>query len=286
MLTAVRISLATAMLMSPGLLGELSDAMAASPTDSAARDGQSDRIRDLEDAIDAAQDAAQERRAADLPTPSAPREFNFRVTAPLYFNSNPKEVQSSGPSALEGDPELELGWGSSLTSVPLKISVKFKADTDRLVRVPEAGEDEFSGSFKISYYNAQNDCRHGSPFVSYKGSAEYEATFSLPGSRPRTTSCSGLDKVFNFSMAAFIRYPPCQHEAGRTCRLEPRCQFLYVQRLPARACGSQFHCALRRCLCSLYAGQRLDRLAVHEGTRERWFDTVTSSTTTTSRRDF
>jgi hypothetical protein len=46
-------------------LASVRHAMAASLADTAGQDDRSDRIRDQEDAIDAAQDAAQERRAAD-----------------------------------------------------------------------------------------------------------------------------------------------------------------------------------------------------------------------------
>jgi hypothetical protein len=196
MLMTVRITLATAILLTPGLLGAVPGAVAAGPADRAARDGQSDRIQALEDAIEAVQDAAQERRAVDQAAPSVPREFNFRVDAPLYFNSNPKEVQSGGHTALEGDPELELGWGRSLTSVPLKVSVKLRADTERFANLPEAGEDEFSGTFKASYYNPQND-QVWAPFISCKGSAEYEATFS-PWTETKNDFALGLDKPFNF----------------------------------------------------------------------------------------
>jgi hypothetical protein len=132
----------------------------------------------------------------DQAAPSVPREFNFRVDAPLYFNSNPKEVQSGGHTALEGDPELELGWGRSLTSVPLKVSVKLRADTDRFANLPEAGEDQFSGTFKASYYNPPND-QAWAPFISCKGSAGYEATFS-PWAETKNDFALGLDKPFNF----------------------------------------------------------------------------------------
>ena len=102
------------MLLTPGLVFVASHAMAAGLADMAEQDGRSDRIRDQEDAIEAAQDLTQQLRA--LAAPFAPPEFNFRVVLPLYYNSNAKGMQSGGPAALEGDPAVELGWGRSLTS--------------------------------------------------------------------------------------------------------------------------------------------------------------------------
>ena len=79
------------------------------------------------------------------------------VSVPLYDNSNAKEVRSGGAAAVEGDPGVELGWARGLTSVPLKFSVRLRADTDRYANVPQADQDEASLSLKASYYYANND---------------------------------------------------------------------------------------------------------------------------------
>src|ERR1700679_615526 len=154
---AVRIALGTAVLVTLGLPPTLRHAMAVRPADTAGQDDRSDRTQDQEDAIDAAQDAAQAQQAAGQPVPAAPKAFNFRVAAPLYYNSNAAEVLSGGPAALEGDPEIELGWNRSLSSVPLKFSVNLRADTARLQNVPQANEDEISESIKAAYYDANDD---------------------------------------------------------------------------------------------------------------------------------
>ena len=82
-------------------------AMAAGPADAAELDDRSDRIEDQEDAAAAAADAAQARQAAGQVAPPAPGEFNFRVNAPLQYNSNAGQAPSGGPAAFEVDPEIE-----------------------------------------------------------------------------------------------------------------------------------------------------------------------------------
>ena len=217
MAAAARIALGTAVLLTLGLPLAARHAMAASPADTAGRDDRSDRIEDQEDAIDAAQDAAQAQQAAGQPAPRAPKAFNFRVSAPLRYNSNAAEALSGGPAALEGDPEIELGWNRSLPSTPLKLSVKLRADTDRFANVPQANEDEVSESIKAAYYDA-NDDQAWAPFVSYTNTALFEATFT-PWTETRNDFAIGFDKFFQFrrrfSLAADQRAQP------RRCSLEP-----------------------------------------------------------------
>jgi sulfite reductase beta subunit-like hemoprotein len=67
-------------------------------TDPSTADEQSDRTTYLEDAVDAAFDAAQAN-----PTPEVPKEFSIGIDAPLYDNSN-----AAGHVALEGNPEIAL----------------------------------------------------------------------------------------------------------------------------------------------------------------------------------
>src|SRR5450432_4251261 len=176
--------------------GMVRHARAASATDTASHDDRSDRIEDQKDAIDAAEDAAQARQAAGQAVPPAPREFNFRVNAPWYYNSNAGGVPVGGPAALEADPEIELGWTRSLTTIPLKLSVKLRADTDRYASVPQADEDETSGTFKASYYDASND-QACAPFFSYKAGAIFYPTFS-PWTETKNDLALGFDKLFNF----------------------------------------------------------------------------------------
>jgi hypothetical protein len=194
MLAAARFAFGTAMLLTPGLVFVASHAMAAGLADMAEQDGRSDRIRDQEDAIEAAQDLTQQLRA--LAAPFAPPEFNFRVVLPLYYNSNAKGMQSGGPAALEGDPAVELGWGRSLTSVPVKINLRLRADTDRYANVSQSDEDEVSGSFKVSYYDSQND-QAWAPFFSYRSSVNYDSTFSS-WIETKNDLTLGVDKLFNF----------------------------------------------------------------------------------------
>jgi hypothetical protein len=272
------IMLARAILLTSVLGGVVRPAMAASPADTAGQDGLSDRMQAMEDAIGAAQDAAQERRAADQAAPSVPPDFNFRVNAPLYFNSNPKELQSGGPKALEGDPELELGWGRSLTSVPLKLSVKLRADTDRFANVPEAGEDEFSGTSKASYYDANND-QAWAPFVSYKGSAEYEGTFS-PWTETINDFALGLDKLFNFD-GALHRLPASARSRG-TAVWSLGVSFFVQRRLRTPGPSST---ALYVVPSATFVPSKDWSVSLFMSTRERWFDSVTSAAATTSRRD-
>jgi hypothetical protein len=273
-----RLVLGMAVLLMPGLMGTAPEANAQNPSDSAAGDDRADRTQDQEDALDAAQDTAQDRQAAEQAKPPAPKEFNFRINAPLYFNSNAEEVPS-GSSALEGNPEIELGWGRSLSTVPLKLSVKLRADTDRYANVPQANEDEASGSIKVSYYDA-NDDQAWAPFLSYKGAAEFEATFS-PWTETKNDFALGVDKLFNFDRN-FHRLP-----ASARSRVASGWSLgfsTYFQRRLRTPGPSSI--ALYVVPSATYVPSRDWSVSLFFTTRERWFDNVTSGTTTTSRRDF
>jgi hypothetical protein len=276
---AARITLGTAMLLMPWLPHAIRCAMAVSPPDTAEQDDRADRIQDQEDAIGAAQDAAQDRRAADQAAPSVPPEFNFRVIAPFYYNSNAKEVQSAGPAALEGDPEVELGWARSLTLMPLKFSVRLRADTDRYANVSMADEDEVSGSFKASYYDALDD-QAWAPFVSYKSTAIYDATFS-PWTETRNDFALGLDKFFNFDGNADLLPASARSRVNAVWSLGV--SFFVQRRLRVPGPNS---IAFYVVPSATYVPSRDWTVSLLVSSRDRWFDTTTSSITTTSRRDF
>jgi hypothetical protein len=246
--------------------------IAANLADTAEQDDRSDQIQDQEDAIDAAQDTIQVQQAA-------PQEFNFRVNVPLSYNSNAEEVPSGGPAALEADPEIELGWTRSLTSLPLKITARLRADTDRYVSLPKAGEDEASWSVKASYYDADND-QAWAPFVSYKGSAIFDPTFS-PWTETRNDLALGFDKFFNFD-ADFNLLPPSQR--SRTVAVWSFGVSSFVQRR-LRTPGPD-STALYLVPSATYVPGEGWIVSLFVNTRERWFDNVKSPTTTTSRRDF
>jgi hypothetical protein len=271
-----RIALATAVLATLGLPLMARHAKAADTTD---QDDRSDRISEQEDAVDAAQDAALDRRAAGQPTPASPNVFNFRVNAPLYYNSNATEAQSGGPSALEGDPELELGWSRNLTSLPLRLSVKLRADTDRYANASEGDEDEVSGTFKASYYNAQDD-QQWSPFFSYKSAAIFDPTFS-PWTETKNDLALGVDKVVNFD-GDFHLLPPSAK--SRIAAVWSFGVSTYVQRRLRVPGPSSTAFYVVPSVTYVPAGDWT--ISLFGSTRERWFDSVTSGSKTTSRRDF
>jgi hypothetical protein len=271
-----RTALTTAVLLVLGLPLIARHAIAADTTD---QDDRSDRISDQADAINAAQDGAQERRAVEQPTPPSPNVFNFRISAPLYYNSNATEAQSRGPAALEGDPELELGWSRNLTSLPLKLSVKLRADIDRYANALQGDEDEVSGIFKASYYDAQND-QQWSPFFSYKSAALYDPTFS-PWTETRNDFALGLDKVFNFDGDFHLLPPSPRSRAAATWSFGVS---TYVQRR-LRVPGPS-STAFYMVPSVTYVPAEDWTVSLFGNTRERWFDSVTSGTQTTSRRDF
>jgi hypothetical protein len=279
MATAVRIALGTAVLVTLGLPPTLRHAMAASPADTAGQDDRSDRTQDQEDAIDAAQDAALAQQAAGQPAPAAPKAFNFRVNAPLYYNSNAAEVLSGGPAALEGDPEIELGWNRNLSSVPLKFSVKLRADTDRFANVPQANEDEVSESIKAAYYDA-NDDQAWAPFVSYKNTALFEATFT-PWTETRNDFAIGFDKLFNFDGNFHLLPTGARSRVAAVWSLGLS---VYAQRR-LRTPGPSSTAAYVVPSVT-YAASKQWNVSLFLNTRDRWFDSVASATITTSRRDF
>jgi hypothetical protein len=265
--------------LTAALPSAIAQTIAANRADTAEQDDRSDQIQDQEDAIDAAQDTAQAQQAAAQAVPAAPREFSVRLNVPLSYNSNPEEAPSGGPAALEADPEIELGWTRSLTSVPLKITARLRADTDRYVNVPQAGEDEASGSVKAAYYDADND-QAWAPFVSYKGSTIFDPTFS-PWTETRNDFALGFDKYVNFD-GDFNLLPPSQR--SRAVAVWSFGVSAFVQRR-LRTPGPD-STALYLVPSVTYALTEDWIVSLFVNTRERWFDSVKSPTSTTSRRDF
>jgi hypothetical protein len=279
MLVAARITLVAALLLTSGLPHTVHHAIAASPGDPAGQDDRSDRIEDQEDAIDAAQDAAQERGAAAQAAPPVTGNFNFRVIAPLYFNTNAKEVQSGEPAALEGDPEVELGWAKSLTSMPLKLSVKLRADTDRYANVSSADEDEISGSFKASYYDPRND-QAWAPFVSYKSAALYDPTFS-PWAETKHDFALGLEKFFNFDAEPQLLPASGRSRGAAVWSFGVSFSVQRRQRTPGPSSTAVYVVP-----SVSYVPGKDWSVSLFFNTRQRWFDSVASPVTTMSRRDF
>jgi len=274
-----RLALGLALLATPAMQDMATHAIAASPADVARQDDRSDEIQDQEDAIDAAQNMDQARQAAGQEVPSAPKEFNFRINAPFYYTSNATLVQSGEPAALELDPEIELGWTRSLTSVPLKLSVRLKADTDRYINVPQADGNEASGSFKAAYYDVNND-QAWAPFISYRGTGEYDSTFS-PRTEERNDFALGFDKFLYFG-SDFHLLPASAR--SRVTAVWSLGFSLYVQRR-LREPGPDSY-ATYVVPSVTYVASRELTMSLFLNVRERWFDSVTSSTTTPLRRDF
>jgi hypothetical protein len=254
-------------------------AMAGSATDAAAQDDRSDRADDQQDAIDAAADAAQARQAAGQAAPPTPREFNFRINAPLQYNSNPAQAPSGSRAALEADPAIELGWTRSLTSMPLKLSVRLRADTDRYTNAPQANEDEVSGSFKASYYDVNND-QAWAPFFSYKAGALFDATFS-PWTETKNDLALGVDKLFNFD-GDLQRLPASGRSRGAAVWSFGVSSFIQ-RRLRTPGPDS---IALYVAPSATYAPTENWTVSLFVNARERWFDGISSPIAPVSRRDF
>jgi hypothetical protein len=272
---AARIALSLAALLTPALPGlVVRHAIGANLADTVEQDDRSDRKQDHEDAIDAAQDTAQNRRAG---AQAAPREFNFRINVPLYYNSNAEEVQAGASTALEADPEIELGWARSLTSLPLRLSVRLRADTDRYANLSQADEDEASGSFKASYFDV-NDDQVWAPFVSYKGASIYDPTFS-PWTETENDFALGFDKLFNLD-GTFHRLPAAARSRGAA--VWSLGLSAYVQRRLRTPDPDSV--ALYVVPSVTYIPSNGWNISLFLNTRERWFET--SPSMTTSRRDF
>jgi hypothetical protein len=262
------------------LEGAGGQAMAAAPnggSDVATRDDRSDRIEDLENAIDAAESAAQDRE----PVASfVPRPFTFRLNLPLYYNSNANEVPSPAPAALEGNPQIELGWRRNLTSLPLQLSIRLGANADRYTAVPVAQEeDQTYGSLKAVYYDADND-QAWAPFVSYKNMLVFSATFD-PWTETRNDFALGIDKVFGFDRG-FHQSPASAR--GRLDAVWVLGMTTYVQRR-LRTPGPN-SVALYVVPSVIFVPTREWSVSVFVNMLERWFDSIPSGAMTISRRDF
>jgi hypothetical protein len=261
------------------LEGAGGQAMAAAPgggSDVATRDDRSDRIEDQESAIDAAKSVAQDRESVAA---SVPRSFTFRLNVPLYYNSNANEMPSPASAALEGNPQVELGWRRDLTALPLRISIRLGADADRYATVPEAQEDQTYGSLKAAYYDPHND-QTWAPFVSYKNTLIFGATFDS-WTETRNDFALGIDKFFSFDRG-FHQLPASGR--SRVDAVWVLGMSTYVQRRLRTPDPDSV--ALYVVPSVMFVPTKEWSVSVFVNARERWFDSVPSGATTTSRRDF
>ena len=259
--------------------GMVRHAMAASAADTAAQDDRSDRIQDQEDAIDAAR------------TPRRPDKLPVRPCLPLRANSisastrhctttrTPGRCSSAGLRRLKPTPRSSWAGRRSLTTIPLKLNVKLRADTDRYANVPQADEDETSGSFKASYYDASND-QAWAPFFSYKAGAIFDPTFS-PWTETKNDLALGFDKLFNFDGDFHLLPASARSRVAAVWSLGVSS---FVQRR-LRTPGPN-STALYVVPSATYVPSEDWSVSLFVNTRERWFDSGTSTTTTVSRRDF
>jgi hypothetical protein len=244
-----------------------------------AQDSRSDRIDEQEDAVDAAQDATYARDVAAQPIPVTPRDFNFRANLPIFYDSNPNELQSQGSSSMEADPEAELGWRKNPQAAPLAFSVRLRANTDRYGAEPQAGGDQTSARLMVSYKDKDND-QAWSPFLYYKGTMGFQGTFST-WTYTRNDLVAGLSKVFNFT-GNFHGLPvSANSQVTAVWSLGFR---LYVQRR-LRVPGPD-SVALYAVPSITYMPSPDWSVSLLASVRERWFDVPPSSSGTTPRRDF
>ena len=222
--------------------------------------------------------AAQARQAAGQPVPPASKVLNFRVNVPLYYNSNTTEALSGGPAALEGDPEIELGWNRNLALVPRKLRVKLRTETDRCENVPQANEDDASGSAKASYCDASDD-QTWTPFVSYKSAGIFDLSFSS-WAETKNDFALGLEKLFNFD-GNFHLMSAAAHSRAAAVRLFGLS--VCVQR--RMRTPSPDSTAAYTVPSVTYAARKEWTMSLFLNTRERWFDSG-ASFTTASRHDF
>jgi hypothetical protein len=275
----IRVLLLIVVLCVQALEGPGGQAMAAAASDGsdvATRDDRSDRIEDQQSAIDAGNSAVQDR---DPVAPSVPRSFTFRLNAPLYFNSNANEIPSQAPAALEGNPQIELGWRRNLTALPTQLSLKLGADADRYATVPGAQEDQTYGSLKVAYYDPGND-QAWAPFVSYKNTIIFGATFG-PWTETRNDFALGVDKFFSFD-GGFHRLSASGR--SRVDSVWVLGMSTYVQRRLRTPVPNSV--ALYVVPSVMFVPTKEWSVSVFVNARERWFDGVPSGAATISRQDF
>jgi hypothetical protein len=262
------------------LVGAAAQAFAAEPSGGrAGQDARSDGVSDREDALDDATSTVEQNVTAAQPTPPQPRALNLRITAPFDFNSNARERGWNASPALEGDPEVELGWSRALSTVPLKLSIKLRADTDRFAGVPQADEDEASAAFKAQYYDATND-QALAPFVSYKSTAMFQPTFS-PWTQTKNDFNLGLTKSFNFD-ASLRQLPPAPRSS--TSAVWSVTVTASVQRRLRTPIPDST--ALIGGIEVGYVPAKSWNILLGVTNTERWYDTATIRSRTVTRRDF
>ncbi len=265
--------MATGAALCVGLLWGAAPALAAGSADPTSQDERSDRIADQQDAIDDAIDAEQQRRNV------APRAFNLQISAPAYYNSNAEEVPSGGSGALEGDPEVELGWSRAFTPLPLKFGVRLRADADRYANVPQADEDEMSATLRAQYFDAGND-QAFAPYLSYKGTLVFGATFS-PWTQTKNDLSVGIAKTFMFDGS--IHALPDSARSGANSVWRVSMNLSAQRRLRTPGADSTALLGAIAVICTPIKGWAI---SLGVDAKQRWFDAVVIKGKSTARSDF
>ena len=164
-------------------------------------------------------------------------------------------------------------------ALPLKYSVRLRADADRYANVPQADEDEMSATLKTQYFNVDND-QAIAPFVSYKGTLIFDATFS-PWTQTKNDLAVGVAKVVNFDDG--LHALPISGRSAANAVWSLSMSMAVQRRMRTPGADSTALVGALALTCT-----PIDEWAISLGVdaRQRWFDAVMSKNATFARRDF
>jgi hypothetical protein len=124
----------------------------------------------------------------------AVRDFNFQLTAPLFYNSNAEAAASGGSRTLEGNPDLLLSWSKTLGK--WKLSGSGDASIDRFGHSASADGDTTIVKTGLRYIGNGHD-QNFQPLLGFSQILNFDPTFAHSTSSFHDVKL-GFDKIKNY----------------------------------------------------------------------------------------
>jgi hypothetical protein len=127
------------------------------------------------------------------------QHFTFNGLVPLWFNSNPEELNPAfggGTNTAEFSPVVGLSFSSPLFDLPFRVTANARAEIDRFTQAPGIDFDKVNAGARIQYIDPNNDQAY-SPYIAYEARWDF-TPFYANWLENRQNLNVGVNKTFNY----------------------------------------------------------------------------------------
>jgi hypothetical protein len=128
-----------------------------------------------------------------------PQRLLFNALVPIWFNSNPEELNTAfggGTNTAQFSPLIGVSYSSPLFDLPFRITANARAEVDMFTQTPALNFDKLVVSGRIQYVDATNDQAY-SPYIAYQPRWDF-TPFYANWLETRQDLNAGINKTFNF----------------------------------------------------------------------------------------